>query len=198
MENGWLARADKSLFHIINKQLSWPPLDNIMLLLRQPLTWVPAYLFIVLFFFINNRKYFLPIILLSLLTVSLTDFTSASILKPLIHRLRPCYDATLDFTVNNPAGCGGLFSMPSSHASNHFGISTFWFLVIRHTLQRNWYLLLVWAAAVSYAQIYVGVHFPGDILAGTLLGTVTGNCTFYFFKKWMPSFEHPAIINSEA
>lgn len=196
MDISWLTKIDKGLFYIINNQLSWQPIENTMLLMRQPLTWVPVYFFLLLFFYNNCRKYILPIILLSIITFSLTDFTSATLLKPLIHRIRPCYDLTLSFPVNNPAGCGGLFSMPSSHASNHFGLSAFWFLTIRHLLQRKWYLLWVWAFCIGYAQIFVGVHFPGDILAGAFLGISVGYCAFYFFKKWMSVFDNSSEINA--
>jgi membrane-associated phospholipid phosphatase len=181
---GSLKEADNALFYLINKKLSLTGLDDLMLLLRQPYTWIPLYLFFLLFFYSNCRKYILPIVLLSVLTFAITDFTSASIIKPLVGRLRPCQDPGLRFTINNIAGCGGIFGMPSSHASNHFGLATFWFMVIKYTLGQKWNWLFVWAFVICYAQVYVGVHFPGDVFIGALLGIVTGNVTFYVFKQW--------------
>lgn len=181
----WLSQADRRLFYLINTKLSVSSLDNIMLLLRQPYTWIPLYFFFLLFFYTNCRKLLWPIIALSLVTFTFTDFTSASILKPLIGRLRPCHDPLLRSSINNIAGCGGVFSMPSSHASNHFGLAAFWFYVVKDTLGRKWYWLWVWAFIICYAQIFVGVHYPGDILAGALLGIVTGAFTSYFFRSWM-------------
>ena len=198
MQTEWLVKADKNLFFLLNKKFPWQSLENVMLLLRQPLTWIPLYFFLLLFFYANCRKYIVPIILLSIFTFAITDYTSASIIKPLVGRLRPCHDATINFMVNNPAGCGGLYSMPSSHASNHFGIACFWFLVVRHTVKRSWYWLWLVAAAIGYAQIYVGVHFPGDILAGALLGIVTGYAAFFFYKKWVVVINNPAIIDITA
>lgn len=154
-----------------------------MLFLREAFTWVPVYLFFLLFFFSNCRKYIFPIITLSVLTFAITDFTSASILKPLIARLRPCRDPNLTFEFNNLVGCGGIFSMPSSHASNHFGLSTFWFIVIKHTLNRKWVLLFAWALIICYAQVYVGVHYPFDVATGALLGTLVGWATGNLFIK---------------
>lgn len=185
----WLKEADRALFFLINKQLSLPSLDATMLLLRQPYTWIPLYLFFLLFFYYNCRKYLVPIVLLTLVTFAITDFTSASILKPLIGRLRPCQDPAIHFEINNIAGCGGIFSMPSSHAANHFGLASFWFLILKHTVQRKWNWLWFWAALIGYSQVYVGVHFPGDILVGALFGTLTGYLTYYLFLKWTKPVE---------
>lgn len=192
----WLLQADKTLFYLINKELSSPELDNFMLLVRQPFAWIPLYFFFLLFFSANCRRHLLPIVALSLLTFSISDFTSASILKPLIGRLRPCHDPTMMFSINNISGCGGLFSMPSSHASNHFGLAGFWFLIIKRILNQNWYWLWLWAFLVGFSQIYVGVHFPGDIIAGALLGIAVAYFTSYLFFMWTTRI-NPALINKE-
>lgn len=181
----WLQEADRSLFYLINTKLSVNGFDEVMLLLRQSFTWIPLYFFFLLFFYANCRRFLSPIIALSLVTFAFTDFTSASILKPLIGRLRPCHDPALRFAINNIAGCGGIFSMPSSHASNHFGLAAFWFCVIKETLNRKWYWLWAWAFIIGYSQIYVGVHYPGDIITGALLGIGIGSFSCYFFKPWM-------------
>lgn len=180
---GTIKEADKALLYLINKKLSFTSLDNLMLLLRQPFTWIPLYLFFLLFFVFNCRKYLKPIIILSLVTFAITDYTSASIIKPLIGRLRPCQDTTLQFTLNNIAGCGGIYSMPSSHAANHFGLATFWFMVIKHTVNQRWFWLWIWAFIICYSQVYVGVHFPGDVIVGAMLGMVTGYLTYQAFKR---------------
>lgn len=184
-----LKEADKALFYLINKKLSFPVLDDIMLLLRNQYTWVPLYLFFLLFFYFNCRKYLLPIIALSLVTFALTDFTSASLIKPFIARLRPCHDPTLHFSINNLAGCGGIYGMPSSHAINHFGLATFWFMVIKNTLDQKWFWLFAWAFIICYAQVYVGVHFPGDVIIGGLLGTAIGHLTSLLFRKRMAQID---------
>lgn len=188
----WLKEIDYSLFFLINKRLSFSWLDNIMLILRQAYTWIPLYLFFLLFFYANCRKVLLPVIILSALTFSITDFASASILKPLIGRLRPCHDPLIEASINNIAACGGMFGMPSSHASNHFGLATFWFLIIKHTVAQKWYWLWLWATLICYSQVYAGVHFPGDIFAGALLGVAVGNFTYYLFRRWTKT-SHPAV-----
>jgi len=186
---GSLKDADNALLYLINKKLSSPSLDDVMLLLRNQYTWVPVYLFFLLFFYFNCRKYFLPIVALSLVTFALTDFTSASLIKPFIGRLRPCQDPTLRFSINNIAGCGGIFGMPSSHATNHFGLATFWFIVIKNTLNQKWLWLFAWAFVICYAQVYVGVHFPGDVIIGGLLGTAIGFVTSMLYRKRMAQID---------
>ncbi|MCW3080191.1 phosphatase PAP2 family protein [Segetibacter sp.] len=182
---GSLKDADKALFYLVNKKLSFTGLDDVMLLLRNQYTWIPLYLFFLLFFYFNCRKYLLPIVALSLVTFAITDFTSASLIKPFIQRLRPCHDPTLVFSINSLAGCGGIFGMPSSHASNHFGLATFWFMVIKNTVNQKWFWLWAWAFIICYAQVYVGVHFPGDVIVGALLGIATGYLTSHLFRKRM-------------
>ena len=162
------------MFYWINKRLHVPSLDALMLLMRQAYTWIPLYLFMLLFFYFNTRKYIFKIIAVTAITFALTDYISASILKPFIERVRPCYDPAITFEINNLPGCGGIYSMPSSHASNHFGLASLWFIIIKKLLDRKWYWLWIWAFMIGYSQVYVGVHFPGDILAGALLGCTIG------------------------
>lgn len=194
--SGWLVATDRKLFYLVNTKLSFSGLNDVMLLLRQAFTWIPLYFFLLLFFYKNCRKFFVPIVALSVVTFAFTDFTSASVLKPLIGRLRPCHDPSLPFSVNSIASCGGLFSMPSSHASNHFGLATFWFYVIKETLNRKWYWLWLWAFVICYSQVYVGVHYPGDILMGALLGMLIGSVSCYLFNTWTAKLN--ASIVSEA
>ncbi|GEO08498.1 hypothetical protein SAE01_09940 [Segetibacter aerophilus] len=79
--------------------------------------------------------------------------------------------------------------MPSSHAANHFGLATFWFMVIEDTVNQKWFWLWVWAFIICYAQVYVGVHFPGDVIVGALLGTATGFLSSYVFRKRMAQID---------
>ncbi len=124
-----------------------------MSLLREAKFWRPMYLFLLIFFIRKEKNFCLIIIVLSIITFAITDFTSASILKSLIGRLRPCHDSELGFSLNSIIGCGGKFSMPSSHAANHFGLAAFWFNVIAYCFNKKW--LWCWALAVCYAQVFM-------------------------------------------
>lgn len=173
---------DRWLFTLINSRLSATWLDGIMLLLREPLTWVPLYIVMLVWSFRKMPAQAWWFLVLSALTFAITDFTSSSIIKPWIERERPCYDAALGDTIRSLVGCGGRYSMPSSHASNHFGLAMFWFSTIRLVTGKKWHWLWVWALMICYAQVYVGKHFPGDIVAGCLLGMLAGWLMFRAFS----------------
>lgn len=179
-----LLRLDRELFTLIHRTASSPALDWLFLLIRNQFTWIPLYAFMLFWILRNHRPLAWKFILLTLVTFAITDFTSSSILKPLLMRERPCYDEHLKDVIRNLLGCGGRYGLPSSHASNHFGVASFWFFSISWMSGRRWYWLWIWAALICYAQVYVGKHFPGDVLFGAVLGTLTGTLLAKLFKKW--------------
>jgi membrane-associated phospholipid phosphatase len=167
-------KLDKALFILIHNDADHPVLDNIMLLIRNPYTWIPLYVFFLFYFIkIAGHRAWL-IIIISIISFAITDSLSASLLKPLIGRTRPCFDPALQPFLRNILDCGGRYSFPSSHASNHFGLATFWFWVIYNQTSKKWYWLFIWAAVISYAQVYVGKHYPLDVAGGALLGYLVG------------------------
>ena len=180
----WLDKIDKDLFRIIHSDGAIPPLDGIIIQLRNPYTWIPLYAFIVFWLFRYHRQYAWQIIFLSLICFSITDLVSAKVLKPMFGRLRPCYNQDLVTFIRNLIPCGGKNSMPSSHASNHFGLAAFWFLAVRIISRRKWYWLFFWALLIGYAQVYVGKHYPFDIVTGAGLGLLTGYLITIIFKRW--------------
>ena len=180
----WLEAADKHLFTFVNATAATPVLDLPMRAMRYAYTWVPLYVFMLYWLLRYGRRWAWQFTALTLVSFGLTDWISSSVLKPLVGRLRPCYDVSLQQTIHKLEGCGGQFSMPSSHASNHFGLATFWFCAIFYMTGRRWYWLYVWALVVCYAQVYVGKHFPLDILAGAGLGTGIGYTLARMFHRW--------------
>lgn len=180
----WLAAADKKIFSLINYYAAVPFLDLPMEALRNAYTWIPLYVFMLYWLITYAKKYAWQFALLTIVSFACTDYISSGILKPLIGRSRPCYDTTLGFAIRKLEGCGGVFGMPSSHAANHFGLATFWFCAIFYITGNKWYWLYLWAFLICYAQIYVGKHFPLDILAGAGLGSLTGYILARIFYKW--------------
>lgn len=179
-----ISRADQALFSLINYEGHNGYLDWLMLLLREPYAWLPLYLFLMVVVYRQKPSALLPFFTASLLTVAVTDYTSASIIKPFVARLRPCHTPSLQGYIHVLTDCGGRYSFPSSHASNHFGLAACWYGFMLTTRNIRWNWVWFWASAVGYAQIYVGKHFPLDIAAGALLGLATGIWTTLVFKGW--------------
>ena len=180
----WLVELDKDVFIFINSSMHKSWLDGFMLLMRNPYTWVPLYFLLLFKIYKTDPSILLPFIIASLASFAITDFTSASIIKPLVGRLRPCYDVSLQNNIYILTDCAGKYSFPSSHASNHFGLAMVWYQIMFFLRKEKWNWVWWWAAIICYAQVYVGKHFPLDILGGALLGMLAGALIAIGFKYW--------------
>jgi membrane-associated phospholipid phosphatase len=172
----WLIHIDKQLFFQINHCLSNDIFDMFMPLFRNKLTWIPLY-GLILFLWI--KKYSLHavwVILFAVATLLIADQLSAHLIKPLVGRLRPCNDPNLKNYVHALVDCGSGFSFVSSHATNHFALAIFFIMSLARPSNRPYVILcfLLWASLISFAQVYVGVHFPLDVLVGGFLGMGIG------------------------
>ncbi|MBW4891376.1 phosphatase PAP2 family protein [Mucilaginibacter sp. HMF5004] len=183
-----LLQFDQHLFYLVNHGLSNAFFDWLMPIIRNPLVWIPLYVFIIAFSIYRYKKTGLYIILLLALTFGIADFGSASIIKPLMHRLRPCNDPALAQTIITRVPCGSGYSFPSSHASNHFAIAIFLCLVFGSRWRWVWPAALLWAFSISFAQVYVGVHYPVDVTGGALYGLLVGWAMVQLFRKIQPQF----------
>lgn len=170
-----LQEIDYSLFKFINQGMANPILDVVCPLLREKLIWVPVYFFIGYLLLMRFGKNAIVLMSLAGLTILLTDQISASLLKPYFHRLRPCNNPEINSSIRLLVeSCGSGFSFVSSHAANHFGLSVFLSFVTVE--KKRWVpILLLWAFAISFSQVYVGLHFPADVFAGALLGVLLGS-----------------------
>ena len=193
----WLYQVDKELFTLINVKGAVPALDGFFKLLRTDTTWIPLYAFMLYWLIRYAKPFAIPFIAISLVCFGLTDFISASIIKPHFQRLRPCFNPELQPIIRSLVDCGGQFSMPSSHASNHFGFATFWFSAIYLMKGKKWWWLWIWALLVCYAQVYVGKHYPFDTLVGALLGLIIGAMMAVLFKQWMRRQERLAALSNK-
>ena len=170
----WIINNDFRIWHYINTVWHNDTLDAIIPFIRNQFTWAPLYLFLVVFILYNYRLKGLAWIIGFLVCFALGDLISAQIIKPLVHRTRPCNDPRLADVVRLLVPRSSGYSFPSSHATNHFALGTFMSLTFHKRLKWIWPLPLIWALAVGYSQIYVGVHFPFDVLCGSLLGILIG------------------------
>lgn len=175
---------DSWLFLKINTIFTHPLLDKIFPLWRDSELWVPFYLFLIVLAIVNFGKKAGSWILFAIINVALTDQASSSLIKNWFARIRPCNEELLVGKMRLLLEhCSGGFSFTSSHATNHFGFAMFVFLTTRHLFGKWGKWLFVWAATISYGQVYVGVHYPIDILFGALLGSGIGALTAGYYNR---------------
>jgi len=177
-----LDRLDKALFVAIHNDSDASWLDGFMLVIRNPVTWIPLYAFLLYHSIRKVGVQAWKFILVSVVAFAITDSISASVLKPLFARPRPCHAAELQPFIRNILDCGGLYSFPSSHAANHFGLATFWYWALWLMTGKKWNILWIWAALICYAQVYVGKHYPFDVAGGAALGFITGTLMAKLFE----------------
>jgi len=183
---------DKYLFLKINTVWTSPVLDSILPWWRDKNTWIPLYIFLALFAFINFGKKALPWFLFVLATAALMDQISSHFLKEYFDRVRPCNDVVMRlkerFLVRHRPQSG---SFPSSHACNHFALGVFFLLTLKRYFGKWAWLFIFWAATICYAQIYVGVHYPTDIIAGAIIGSLVGGGMYLLFTRLFKMPELP-------
>lgn len=176
-----LIHLDHQFFLAINQGLANPFFDWLMPLLRNKYFWFPLYLFLIVFLVSKYRKNGILAILFLLITFAIADSFSAGLIKPLVERLRPCNEPGFNAEIRSLVQCGTGFSFPSSHAANHFAIAAFLSTVFGRRWKPLYWLAYVWAFCISFAQVYVGVHFPFDVTIGGLLGLAIGYLTGSIF-----------------
>ena len=167
-----LIQEDKSIFLFLNN-LGSTPFDQLWIMISATWIWVPLYvIFLYLLFKTFKLRSLIFILIFIALGVTVSD-QLAGIFKTGIARLRPCHDPTLTGLMR-AVKCGGQFGFYSSHAANTFFIATFMSLLLYKKFKFLPYFLFTWAIIVSYSRIYLGVHFPLDILMGSSMGFFTG------------------------
>lgn len=174
---------DLKLFFYINNKWTNPFFDFLLPWLREPYLWAPLYLFLLVFVPYNFRWRGFFWIVFFIITFAITD-QSSMFFKNLVGRLRPGNDPVIApyvrVLVEYYPRSG---SFTSSHAANHFGLAMFSFITLRPQIGKWAWLFFVWAAAICYSQVYVGVHYPLDIVGGALLGMLAGLLSGGFFQR---------------
>lgn len=183
-----ILQLDQRLFYFINHDLANPVFDVIMPILRNRYTWIPLYIFLVVFLTVKfKRTGFIALVCLAL-SFAAADFISASIIKKQIQRVRPCNIPAMEKYVTERVDCGTGLSFPSSHATNHFAIAAFLSIAFYKKWKPVIWISGLWALSICFAQVYVGVHFPVDVTAGALLGAIIGSVFAAIFKRIVPVF----------
>ncbi|MDN5213958.1 phosphatase PAP2 family protein [Fulvivirgaceae bacterium BMA12] len=187
-----LLALDEAFFLFLNGlHQDW--LDPIMFAISGKLEWIPLYLFIIIRLIYKYKQAGLIALVALIITIILTDQVTSGFMKPFFGRLRPTHDPELSALVHIINGYrGGLYSFASSHASNSFALVTFLWLTLRH--RERWVgYLFIWASIVAYSRIYLGVHFPADVIVGALVGILMANLVFKVYEKLIARYQWPGI-----
>ncbi|WP_375416098.1 phosphatase PAP2 family protein [uncultured Hymenobacter sp.] len=164
-----------------------PALDALMSFASNRLSWLPAYAALLLWLGWYFRRRAWRLLPLLLLAVGLADVITSRLFKPYFGRLRPCHEPSLQGLLHLPAGCGGQFGFLSSHAANSVALAVFLALGLPGGGRRFfWFraLLFGWAALLSYSRLYLGAHYPSDVLGGALVGALLGAAGATLFRRW--------------
>jgi membrane-associated phospholipid phosphatase len=178
-----LLQFDHWLFHKMNQVWITPFFDQVFPFVRQQEFWYPFYLFLLVFALYNFRRKGGWWALSLIMTAIISDLFSSSLIKMIIFRYRPCRNPDMMDQVRVLVNyCPQSSSFTSSHATNHFAAAWFIFITLNQTGSWRW-LLFPWAFMISYAQVYVGVHYPLDITGGAVMGSAIGYGMSVFFRK---------------
>ena len=175
-----LQHLDQQLFLFLNS-LHSPFWDTVMHAISGRVIWAPLYLAILLYLGFRYKRKFLIIIPFIILAVTLADQISVQLFKNVFQRLRPCHEPSLAGIVHLVNGeCGGLYGFVSSHASNSFNVALLSIMFIK----RRWYTIsiILWASVIGYSRIYLGVHYPGDVVCGAVVGAFVGWGVFKLYE----------------
>ncbi len=179
-----IEQVDVWLFRLLNLNMVHPATDDLMVFLTNGRLSGHIFLLALLFMVVRKGKNAFVVILFALLAVGLADFVASGLLKPLVQRIRPCF--ALDHVrllISQPQS----YSFASSHAANSAAVATVtWIFFHRGLLVEKLFTgtMIFYALAISFSRVYVGVHYPGDVLAGMMIG-VCSALLVYLLCSWL-------------
>jgi undecaprenyl-diphosphatase len=187
-----LKSIDTDLFLAINGAHS-SFFDFVMYWASDKLIWIPLYVFFAYLLYKHHGKRVWILVLLAGLAIALSDISSSQLFKHVFQRPRPCHEPSLEGIVHLVNGhCGGKYGFISSHASNSFALATFLALLLGKKIRYFTLLIIAWALLLCYSRVYLGVHYPGDVVVGAIWGAGIGAAVFvislFISRKFFNSF----------
>jgi undecaprenyl-diphosphatase len=172
-----LSNLDRAVFLLINRDLTNAWLDVFFITITNGRFWIVPGALAAIAFGLIERKKALIVLGLAIMAVAISDPVCYRIIKPLVHRLRPCNPLALVESGRFLLGYKTSLSFPSAHAMNMFAAAALFALAY----PRRWPCFFIFAALIGYSRIYVGVHYPLDVLAGAFFGIAIGAGVFWVY-----------------
>lgn len=191
-----LNALDTKLFLFLNSRHN-AFFDPIMYWVSTRFIWIPFYLLIAILIVITYKKRSVLVFISVAILITLSDQLSSHLIKPWAKRLRPSHNPAIEHLVHlGKGGPGGLYGFVSGHATNTFALFIFLTLILPKKF--NWlkWMLCIWAVVICYSRIYDGVHYPGDIFCGAVLGSIVG-CVVNLFYRWVRNLIYKPKLSIE-
>ena len=173
----FLYRIDLVIFYFFNHTLSTPFLDKFFSLITNVNSWYIAYIILLLISMIKGGRNGRIVAFGVLILIAITDQTGSHLIKEMFHRIRPCIALKDAIT---PLGSNGTYSFPSNHALNNFAAAVF---IYKFFPKLKWALFIT-ALLISISRVYVGLHYPSDVIGGAIIGSIFGYL-FALLVQWL-------------